>query len=723
MRLADTLRGVGACRVGVPAYARAVACVRGDMERERSRRELAYVSRSPVTAAQWRLALAIVILSAAAFVPAVPFARVPLIKLTAFIPSYESALALSDLITAILLFGQFARLRAAALLVLASGYLFDALIIVPHAFTFPGVFSATGMLGAGPQTTAWLYVFWHGGFPLFVLLYGVLGQRRDDRVRGSVGAVIAIAVAVVATLVVGLTVLATAGHDLLTVIIVNGDYSLLITKGVSPIVWLLSLLALAVIWRKREHSVLDLWVGVVLCAWLLDIAMSAVVGSSRYDLGWYAGRTYGLLAATFVLSVLLVETNALYGRLERSLDDLEDRHRALEQSTADLERSQEQLRHSQKMQAVGQLTGGVAHDFNNLLTAIIANVDLLDKLPGATPQHHVFAAAALRSASRGARLVKQLLAFGRRQMLRPEIADVNRLLAEFVPLLRRAVGERVEIELHQDPELWLCSVDAAQFESALLNLALNARDAMRNGGRLVIETRRATHELGVGGDLEWKPGNYVAISVTDTGTGMPTHVRERAFEPFFTTKAVGEGSGLGLSQVYGYVKQLGGNVTIDSIEDAGTTVTLYLPWAEASRVPPAAEPAREEPASSGQTVLVVEDDAEVRQGVVAALGDLGYRVIAAASGTEAIAILGGKQPLDLLFADVVMPHGVSGVEVAREALRVRKGIKVLLTSGYAPDVVVAEGADDRFPMLAKPYRRHDLADTVHRVLTDAPRAR
>ena len=691
------------------------------MERERSRRELAYLSRAPATAAQRRLALAIVILSVAAFIPAVPFARLPLAKVPAFIPSYEAALTLSDLITAVLLFGQFARLRTTALLALASGYLYDALIIVPHAFTFPGVFSPTGLLGAGSQTTAWLYCFWHAGFPLFVLLYGVLGWRGEKRVRGAAGPIIAAAVAGVAALAGGLTLLTTIGHDLLTVIIVNGDYSLLVTKGVSPALWLLSLLALIVIWRKREHSVLDLWVGVVLCAWLLDIALSAVVGSSRYDLGWYAGRTYGLLAATFVLSVLLVETNSLYGRLERSLDDLEDRHRALEQSTVELERSQEQLRHSQKMQAVGQLTGGVAHDFNNLLTAIIANVDLLDKLPGSTPQHHVFAAAALRSASRGARLVKQLLAFGRRQMLRPEIADLNRLLAEFVPLLRRAVGEPIEIELHQDPELWLCSVDAAQFESALLNLALNARDAMRNGGRLVIETRRATHEQGDGGDLEWKPGKYVAVSVADTGTGMPAHVRERAFEPFFTTKASGEGSGLGLSQVYGYVKQLGGNVTIDSVEDAGTTVTIYLPWAEASRMPASAEAAGEAlAASGGQTILVVEDDADVRQGAVAALGDLGYRVIAAASGTEAIAILGGTQPLDLLFADVVMPQGVSGVEVAREALRVRKGIKILLTSGYAPDVVMSEGADDRFPMLAKPYRRHDLAETVHRVLTDAP---
>src|SRR6185312_4091187 len=390
---------LGACHAGRPAHARTLGRVRGDMERERSRRELAYVSRAPATAAQRRLALAIVILSVAAFIPAVPFARLPLAKVPAFIPSYEAALALSDLINAVLLFGQFARLRTTALLALASGYLYDALIIVPHAFTFPGVFSPTGLLGAGSQTTAWLYCFWHAGFPLFVLLYGVLGWRGEKRVRGAAGPIIAAAVAGVAALTGGLTLLTTSGYDLLTVIIVNGDYSLLVTKGVSPALWLLSLLALIVIWRKREHSVLDLWVGVVLCAWLLDIALSAVVGSSRYDLGWYAGRTYGLLAATFVLSVLLVETNSLYGRLERSLDDLEDRHRALEQSTVELERSQEELRHSQKMQAVGQLTGGVAHDFNNLLTAIIANVDLLDKLPGSTPQHHVFAAAALRSAS------------------------------------------------------------------------------------------------------------------------------------------------------------------------------------------------------------------------------------------------------------------------------------------------------------------------------------
>jgi len=687
------------------------------MERGRSARELAYLSRAPATAAQKRLAWAIVLISVAAFIPAVPYARVPLAQVPAFIPSYEAALAIIDLITATLLFGQFARLRTAALLALAGGYLFDALIIVPHAFAFPGVFSPTGMLGAGSQTAAWLYVFWHGGFPLSVMLYGVLGRRRDDRLRSSTSAAITVAAGVAAALAAGLTLLATAGHGLLPVIIVNGDYTQLVAKGVSPALWGLSVLALVVVWRKPELSVLDLWVCVVLCAWLLDIALSAVIGSARYDLGWYAGRTYGLLAATFVLCLLLVETNSLYGRLERLLDDLEDRHRALEQSTAELERSQAQLRQSQKMEAVGQLTGGVAHDFNNLLTAVIANVDLFDKLPGTTPEQHAFAAAAMRAAERGARLVKQLLAFGRRQMLRPEVADVNRLLDEFMPLLRRAVGETIEIELRQDSDLWPCLLDAAQFEAAMLNLALNARDAMRTGGRLVIETRRAVHGSGVGGDLEWKPGDYVAISVADTGTGMRPYVRDHAFEPFFTTKPVGEGSGLGLSQVYGYAKQMGGHVTLDTAEGEGTTVTVYLPQAKAPGVQPAAPARREQPiAANGKTILVVEDDGEVRHGVEAALGALGYRVICAADGAEAISVLGGERPIDLLFADVVMPRGVSGVDVAREAVRLRQGIRVLLTSGYAAEAEMAEDAEGRFQVLAKPYRQHELATAVHGAL-------
>ena len=283
--------------------------------------------------------------------------------------------------------------------------------------------------------------------------------------------------------------------------------------------------------------------------------------------------------------VLRVRAERLESEIFLRAQELQTANEQLRQANEELAASQAKLMEKQRLEAIGQLTGGVAHDFNNLLTAIIANIDLFDRLPGATPQHHVFAAAAMRAAERGARLVKQLLAFGRRQMLRPEIADANALIDDFAPLLRRAIGEKIELELRRDPELWLCSVDVAQFEAALLNLAINARDAMRDGGRLIIETRcteRYADDVRRGED--WKPGRYVAIAVTDTGTGMAAHVRERAFEPFFTTKPIGEGSGLGLSQVYGFVNQMGGHVAIESTGGQGTTIRVYLPQAQGAPV-------------------------------------------------------------------------------------------------------------------------------------------
>jgi PAS domain S-box-containing protein len=295
-----------------------------------------------------RVALAVVILSALAFAVAIPFARVPLPKVPAFIASYESALILNDLITAILLFGQFNRTRSRAFLALASGYLFDALIIIPHALTFPGVFSPNGLLGANDQTTAWLYVFWHGGFPLFALAYAVLAGRPTDDLREQVVRAVGIAIVIVVASVCALTMLATSGHNLLPVIIRDGDYSLLITSGVGPAVWCLTLVALIALWRRRSMTVLDLWLLVVLCAWVFDIALSTLIDTSRYGLGWYGGRIYGLLAASFVLAVLLLETNELHGRLASAKAQLEDHARQLErrirEGTAEIRQSEQRLR-------------------------------------------------------------------------------------------------------------------------------------------------------------------------------------------------------------------------------------------------------------------------------------------------------------------------------------------------------------------------------------------
>ena len=667
-----------------------------------------------------QVAIAIALASFLGFVATVPFVRVPLPQVWAFIPSYESALALTDLITAALLLGQFGRLRSCALLALACGYLFSALMAVPHALTFPGLFSATGLIGAGPQTTAWLYMFWHGGFPLSVIAYALLnqlggqaaGQMAHARAVG-VGGVVAVVLVVCC-----LTLLATEGGGALPSIMAGNGYTPVMKLVVST-VWLLSSVALLALWWKRPLSVLDLWLMIVMCAWLFDIALSAVLNAGRFDLGFYAGRIYGLLAASFVLIALLFETDALYARLGRLLQVARERNDALQAKTDELAQSQEQLRQAQKMEAIGQLTGGVAHDFNNLLTAVIVCLDMFDHGTQLTGPQRDLLRAAQRSATRGARLTRQLLAFGRRQTLQLQTVDINQLLKDFDTLLHRAVGETVELVIRADAEIWPCSVDHGQFESALLNLALNARDAMPNGGKLTIETKRIErrHDDVRSGD-DWKAGDYIAVSVTDTGVGMSAYVRERAFEPFFTTKGVGKGSGLGLSQVYGFVKQMGGHVTIESVDGKGTTVTIYVPRAAATAVthPGFAASAPVTATSANETVLVVEDDGNVRDSVIATLGGLGYQVLTASNGSDAIAILRTDQHIDLLFTDVVMPRGISGVDVAKEAQRLRRGIKILLTSGYTPEILAQQGANGNFPIFTKPYRQQELVEEIRRVL-------
>jgi signal transduction histidine kinase/CheY-like chemotaxis protein len=683
----------------------------------------AFLSTAPVERRERRVALGIAIVSFLGFVATLPVVRVPLTPVWAFIPSYESALALTDLITAALLLGQFARLRSRALLPLACGYLFSALMAVPHALTFPGLLSPTGLLGAGPQTTAWLYMFWHGGFPLSVILYALL-KRANGRAQ-HVRAAAACGIAAVVVAACGLTLLATAGAGLLPSIMAGNGYTPAMKLVVST-VWLLSILALAALWRKRPLSVLDLWLMVVMCAWLFDIALSAVLNAGRFDLGFYAGRIYGLLAASFVLIALLFETDALYLRLVGSLKLAQERNDALQAKTAELAESQEQLRQAQKMEAIGQLTGGVAHDFNNLLTAVIVCLDMFDQGVQLNGPQRDLLRAAQRSAARGARLTRQLLAFGRRQTLQPQTVDINQLLKDFDPLLHRAVGETVELIVRADLEIWPCSVDHSQFEAALLNLALNARDAMPGGGTLTIETRRLERRPGeVRPRDDWKAGDYVAVAVADTGVGMSAYMRDHAFEPFFTTKGVGKGSGLGLSQVYGFVKQMGGHVTIDSADGKGTTVTLYVPRATATAAietvsataaaKPGMAPA---PAAArvGETVLVVEDDDDVRGSVIATLDGLGYQVLTASNGSEAISILRTDRRIDLLFTDVVMPLGINGVEVAREAQRLRQGIKVLLTSGYTAEILAQQGANGNFPVFTKPYRQQDLAQEVRRIM-------
>jgi signal transduction histidine kinase len=438
--------------------------------------------------------------------------------------------------------------------------------------------------------------------------------------------------------------------------------------------------------------------------------------ASSYDTNaiidhWLLTMGNHLIYGVPVTLALILVTHSAIRRTERE-------QRAIAQARDEAEKrasAEEQLRESQRLEAVGQLTGGIAHDFNNILTVIVGNLDLLARQMTADPGQRMIATMQ-RAASRGARLTQSLLAFARRQALRPEIINPNRLINEIGELLRRAVGEAVEMEFALSPTLDPCRIDPAQFESALLNLVVNARDAIaQKAGKIVLETKNIVF------DAEHRPplsviafGDYVAISVVDNGAGMPPDILGRVFEPFFTTKEVGRGSGLGLSQVYGFVKQSGGYIHIESEHNVGTQVHLFLPRSNAAAE--AAEPlARGEPATPdarGATILVVEDEADVREVLAAELTNFGYRVLTAGDGPEALEVLGQESSIDLLFSDVVMPHGMTGDVLAREAQRRRPGLKILLTSGYPPSELRERQSPGEFRVLQKPYRIEELLRVI-----------
>lgn len=389
---------------------------------------------------------------------------------------------------------------------------------------------------------------------------------------------------------------------------------------------------------------------------------------------------------------------------------------SLERQRAAIEELNQKLSQSQKMEAMGQLTGGVAHDFNNLLTVILGNSEYLAERLAANKELHRVADSIATAAERGSELTRSLLAFARKQPLAPKNIDIGEKIRGMEQLLRRTLGEHIECDFVLDRELWPASVDPGQLASALLNLVLNARDAMPEGGRLTVEVHNASlgeSDLDVNGEA--RPGDYVMVAVTDTGSGMNAEVAGRAFEPFFTTKEVGKGTGLGLSMVYGFAKQSGGSMQINSEPGHGTAVKLFFPRIDASHET-ARPPANPTTAPAGsETILVVEDDDMVRSYVEKELKELGYRVIVARNGREALEILHRPNVIQLLFTDVVMPGGMFGPELAKQALQLRPQLKILFTSGYSEQPVQPlDGLEAQ--ILNKPYRRVDLASTLRNAL-------
>ena len=388
--------------------------------------------------------------------------------------------------------------------------------------------------------------------------------------------------------------------------------------------------------------------------------------------------------------------------------------------TQALDEARSALQHAQRLEAVGKLTGGIAHDFNNVLHIISGNVQLMQTMSGADERLQKRLKSMQSAVERGAKLSSQLLSFARRQPLQPVVVNLQRSLLDMDDLLRRALGESVVIRFETEEHLWNTQVDRGQLENVILNLAINARDAMPDGGTLTVALANAT----VGPEnvrrmIDVAPGDYVRLSVADTGTGMNAEVRAIAFEPFFTTKPVGQGTGLGLSMAYGFVKQSGGHIQLDSEPGAGTTVVIYLPRSLLAEAPGRVV---SEPAAPGgsETILVVEDDPDVRATAVSMLGELGYRVLHAEDGESAWGIIAGGAVIDLLFTDVVMPGPVTSTELAARARERIPLLRVLFTSGYTRNALTTDGRlDVGVTLLSKPYRREELAKKIREVLSVA----
>ena len=679
-----------------------------------------FIATAPASSAQRQLAIAVVAISIAAFAALTPFAKVKLAQVPAFIPAYESALVITDLVTVVLLLGQFMKLRSRAMLALAAGYLFDALIAGAHGLSFPGGFGAAGVIGGGNQTTVWLYTLWHAAFPLFVIAYALM---KDDAPLPAAAArpLIVAAAAFVTVVVAAMIVATTAGHDLLPPLLVSGNYSALYVTLLGA-TWLLSIGAVALLWWRGLRTVLDLWVAVVMCVWVMDVALSAVFNAARYDLGFYTGRFYGLLAASFVLAVLLIESSGLFNRMAETAEALRGQAVRLKGTVREtLARQQEteaQLRQAQKMEAIGNLTGGMAHDFNNLLGVVIGNLDLLLNRTQ-DPDTRELGVEARDAALQGADLTRRLLAFARRQPLLPQLVAINDLISGHAQLLRRLLGAQIEVRLHLGSGVWPAIVDPTQLEAAITNLATNARDAMPGGGILTIATaNRHLDEEYAATHTEVVAGDYALIEVTDSGTGIPPEVLARVFEPFFTTKEAGKGTGLGLAMVYGFMKQSRGHVSVYSEPNVGTTFRLYLPRHGNAAMSAAAAPLPvEDLRGHGETVLAVEDVALLRKVVVRQLTDLGYKVLTAENADEALVILADSK-VDVLFTDVILAGGATGFDLARVAAQRNPGLKIVFTSGF-PDTKLNAGSGPAHigKLLGKPFRKEELAKALKEALS------
>jgi two-component system, sensor histidine kinase and response regulator len=518
------------------------------------------LSTLPAGKQERRRALAVVLISLALFASIAPFAKLKLAPVMAFVPAYESALAINDLITAILLFGQFSILRRPAMLVLASGYLFTTLIAIPHALSFPGLLSPAGLFG-GSQTTAWLYMFWHTGFPLAVCAYAVLANR--ERVEGvppgSSRSAILAGVSVAALAAAVLTLLAANAETALPTIMEGNGYTSA-AAGVVTTVWVSSLVALAALWLGTRHTVLDIWLMVVMCAWIFDVALSTVLNAGRFDLGFYAGRVYGLAAASFVLLVLLLETGALYARLAREREER-------------LKQVQSELIHASRVNEMGLMVWTLSHELNQPLAAVgnylRAGQMLAER--GDPMRLRTSLERAGEQVARAGQIIQRLRAFVKKGETERRVEDIRTTIEEARTLAMADGSAPHSIEISAEPGLPSAVIDKVQIQQVLLNLIRNALEAMAGSPRrdIVISAFAAD-------------GDMIEVRVADTGPGLAPKVRERLFQPFTTTKA--HGMGVGLSICRSIIEAHGGKLWATDNPGGGTLFCFTVPGARVDRI-------------------------------------------------------------------------------------------------------------------------------------------
>jgi len=674
-------------------------------DEERAKPQHAFISTVPAGRGERRLALSVVLASVVVFLGVAPFAKLPLAPLWPFIPIYQSALIVNDAITAVLLLGQFSFLRSRALLVLAAGYLFTAAMASLHMLTFPGLFAPGGLLGAGPQSTAWLFMFWHGGFPLVVVAYAALkGTPRDTPARPG-GTRLAIAATSATALLAagGLTLLATAGKDALPAIMRGNQYTPAMLAVVST-TWALSLVALVALWRRRPHSVLDVWLMVALCAWLLDIALAAVLNAGRFDLGFYAGRVYGLLAASFVLVVLLLEHARLYGRLAESNGRL-----ALEV----VERRRAETQADEANRAKSEFLSRMSHELRTPLNGILGFAQLLEMDTPTAGQRE-----SVEHIRKGGRhllaLINEVLDLARIEAgkiaISLEPVQVGEVVRSAVDLVRPQAAARRLTIAHDVADADHVTADRQRLQQVLLNLLSNAVKYNRDGGAITITS--AVRE-GQG-----------RISVRDTGHGIAPEMLARLYTPFDRLGADGgpvEGSGLGLALTRRLAEAMHGTLHVESVVGHGTTFSVELPRAVAPTNGAAAAIAEAPPAAAvapaRATVLYIEDNpANLR---------LVERILSRRPALTLMSAIQGSRGLDLardhrpqvIVLDLHLPD-LDGVEVLarlRGDTRTRDIPVVVLSADATPGQVTRLLAQGATAYLTKPLDVHEFLALLDRL--------